>query len=258
MAELTIITVVKNNLEGLKGTYESLMSQENQDFLWMVVDGQSTDGTLPWLSSVDRKGFCFTSGKDRSLFDAMNKAVGRLETEYCLFLNGGDRFWDAKVTDRLLAALAQERFLIGYGKYVLGAVPGFPERERGRRIRTLLDMFHGPVPCHQTMIISKRAFSENGPYREDVGIYGDAEWILRYSKRRHPSTFTYLPTIICHYHPEGVSYNRFFKNGRTYHRMLRKTGNAVEYLAGAAGWLKTAAYVLISKGLGRIRNAEGS
>lgn len=252
MTELTVITVVRNNLEGLKATYASLQEQANQDFYWLVMDGKSTDGTVEWMETVKDGPIRFISEKDKSLFDAMNKGIGRLETEYCIFLNGGDRFWDPGVTGRILDAIAKERFLVGYGDYVLGSVPGFKQRRRGRRIATLVDMFYGPVPCHQAMIISKRAFAEAGNYREDLGIYGDAEWILRYSKLRHPTQFTYLPFVVCFYHPEGLSYHHFLKHWKTFFAIMWRTGNLLEFLAGAMGWFKTGIYVLVSKALQRV------
>lgn len=247
MTRLTVITVVKNNLPGLIQTYGSLREQANQDFRWLVVDGESTDGTLEWLARIDRPLFNYSSQKDRSLFEAMNKAIDRLETDYCLFLNGGDFFWDKDVMDRILKTIEEKPFLVSYGKFMLGGVSGFKQRQRGERIRTCIRMFYGPVPCHQSMVISREAFRENGPYKENLGIYGDAEWIIRYSKRRHPSTFTYMPFIIPYYDPKGVSYSRFFKYRGIYFRMLRDNGSPLEVLAGMLGWSKTALYILLSR-----------
>ena len=43
--KLSIITVNLNNLEGLKKTYESIVSQTFTDYEWLVIDGGSTDGS---------------------------------------------------------------------------------------------------------------------------------------------------------------------------------------------------------------------
>jgi glycosyltransferase involved in cell wall biosynthesis len=247
MNDLTIITVVRDNLEGLRKTYQGLLAQANQDFDWLVIDGGSKDGSLQWLSSIEYARFRFVSGPDKSIFDAMNKGLSLSRTEYCLFLNGGDFFCDANVIESILNVIRTGPFKVAYGKYVLGSVPGFPDRVRGKRIRNRMELFYGPVPCHQTMLLSREAFAENGPYRLDVGIYGDMEWILRYSKLRHPSTFRFMPFIVSYYNPEGVSYLRFFTHGKTYRRILRENGNIAEVAMGLIGWLKAAAYVSISR-----------
>lgn len=252
---LTVITVVKNNLAGLKKTYESLSGQSNQGFHWLVLDGLSTDGSQEWLASIRRERFRYFSGKDKSLFEAMNKAMGMLDTEYCMFLNGGDYFWDGEVADKILRAIAEKPFGFAYGQYVIGGVPGFPTRVRGERIGRTWEIFYGRVPCHQSSIISRTALEEIGGYREDIGIYGDREWILRYAKKRSPSTFVYLPFIIVYYDPNGLSYHRFFKYAGRYLWMHWINGNLVEAALGAAGWCKTAIYIALSGLKGRSAKA---
>lgn len=252
---LTVITVVKDNLEGLKKTHACLVKQTNRDFDWLVLDGLSSDGTAEWLKSLDMDRLTFKSEKDKSLFNAMNKAISMLETGYCIFLNGGDYFWDDRVADRILGAIRETRFEFAYGQYMLGGVPGFPTRVGGgERINRTWEIFYGRVPCHQASILSRRAFTEFGGYREDIGIYGDREWMLRYAKKRPPSTFVQLPFVVAYYDPHGLSYHRFFKNARTYLKMHRDHGNFFEFLLGTLGWCKTALYIYVS-GFLRRRNA---
>ena len=43
--KLSIITVNLNNIEGLKKTYESIVSQTFTDYEWLVIGGGSTDGS---------------------------------------------------------------------------------------------------------------------------------------------------------------------------------------------------------------------
>lgn len=43
--KLSIITINFNNLEGLKNTFNSIFSQTNNDFEYIVIDGSSTDGS---------------------------------------------------------------------------------------------------------------------------------------------------------------------------------------------------------------------
>ncbi len=244
---LTIITVVKNNLEGLKRTYASLVQQSEQDFGWLVMDGQSTDGTLEWLKQIRRDGFKYHSEADKSLFDAMNKAIERTQTNHFIFLNSGDTFITNDVAARILGNLASGDIDVAYGQYEIGAVPGYPRRTRGRKIKSNLELFSGVTPCHQATVLSKQAIRKAGLYRLDVGIYGDREWILRYSKFSPADQWVYLPFPIAYYDPNGMSYHRFFKYSKKYVYIHWKNGSLPEFLISLIGWGKTAIYVLSSK-----------
>ena len=44
--KLSIITINKNNAEGLRRTMESVVEQTYKDFEYIVIDGGSTDGYI--------------------------------------------------------------------------------------------------------------------------------------------------------------------------------------------------------------------
>ena len=46
MPKLSIITINKNNAEGLRKTIESVVSQTFTDFEYIVIDGASSDGSV--------------------------------------------------------------------------------------------------------------------------------------------------------------------------------------------------------------------
>lgn len=50
--KLSIITINYNNLEGLKKTVDSVLSQTWRDFEWIIVDGGSTDGSKEYIECL--------------------------------------------------------------------------------------------------------------------------------------------------------------------------------------------------------------
>lgn len=50
--KLSIITINYNNLEGLKKTVDSVLSQTWRDFEWIIVDGGSTDGSKEYIEKL--------------------------------------------------------------------------------------------------------------------------------------------------------------------------------------------------------------
>lgn len=87
---LSVITVVRNDPDGLARTRASLEAQDGNAFEWIVVDGASTDETLAALEGADPSRLTVLSEPDRGLYDAMNKGLGLARNEYVCFLNAGD------------------------------------------------------------------------------------------------------------------------------------------------------------------------
>mgnify|MGYP001032206623 CR=1 FL=1 len=87
---LDIITVCYNNLYGLTKTYKSLSGQINNDIRWIIVDGNSTDGTKDFLINLKSKYIKIISENDKGIYDAMNKGISISNGEYLFFLNSGD------------------------------------------------------------------------------------------------------------------------------------------------------------------------
>ena len=90
--KLSIITVNLNNLEGLKKTYESVVSQTFTDYEWLVIDGGSTDGSREFIEQHQDKFAYWCSEPDKGIYNAMNKGIVRAKGEYLNFMNSGDYF----------------------------------------------------------------------------------------------------------------------------------------------------------------------
>lgn len=101
---LTIITVVRNNLVGIKRTVRSLIAQIDQGFEYVVIDGGSSDGTLEFLQTVQRVNK-LVSEPDDGLYYAMNKALSISSGCYVYFLNAGDELLTADITQKVCRLL---------------------------------------------------------------------------------------------------------------------------------------------------------
>lgn len=100
--KICFVTVVLNDCIGLQNTINSIdryikyVGYERMDcYSHIIVDGQSTDGTLAYIANrLKATGRLYTlvhTSKDRGLYDAMNKGVILSDdADYVLFLNSGD------------------------------------------------------------------------------------------------------------------------------------------------------------------------
>jgi glycosyltransferase involved in cell wall biosynthesis len=94
-AKVSIITVVRNDLPGLSLTVDSVRRQIYTDFQFVIIDGQSTDGTEKYAVTGFEEGQAvFLSEPDLGIYDAMNKGLAMANGQWVVFMNAGDQFAD--------------------------------------------------------------------------------------------------------------------------------------------------------------------
>lgn len=91
---VTVITINYNDLTGLKATIESVIHQKYSDFEYLIVDGESTDGSVNLINKYDQNLFEVLVEKDKGIYHAMNKAISIAKSEWLIFMNSGDIFAD--------------------------------------------------------------------------------------------------------------------------------------------------------------------
>ncbi len=107
MKTLTVLTPTFNRRRLLERAYESLVAQTCGDFVWMIVDDGSTDGTQDAVSSFIAEGKVeieYIKKENGGKHTAVNEALSRLETELVvLCLDSDDEFLPDAV-ERITAA----------------------------------------------------------------------------------------------------------------------------------------------------------
>lgn len=193
--KLSIITINYNNASGLKKTMESVLSQTSCEFEYVVIDGNSTDGSIELIRRFDlfhlhskkdrgERQFTWISESDNGIYHAMNKGIKIAKGEYLQFLNSGDIFTSPDVTERMLSYLTsttRESFgaNILYGN-MLKQLPTRILRDRGfeGRMPTLLDFYTGTLN-HSPAYIRRSLFDTYGLYDETLRIVSDWKWYLQ-------------------------------------------------------------------------------
>lgn len=91
---ISIIVVVRNEVITIAKTLKNIIDQDFKDFELIVIDGASTDGTIDIIQSFNEDINIFISEKDKNLYEAMNKGVDLASSEWVLFMNSNDFFYD--------------------------------------------------------------------------------------------------------------------------------------------------------------------
>lgn len=90
--KLTIYTPAYNKVKTLKRTYESLVSQTNHNFEWILINDGSTDETSELVKSFCRNAFKwrYVEKENEGLSSVMNLAAKLADGEYILRVDGDD------------------------------------------------------------------------------------------------------------------------------------------------------------------------
>jgi glycosyltransferase involved in cell wall biosynthesis len=202
----SIVTVVRNDIEGLKRTWRSLAAQTCTDFEWLVVDGASTDGTREWLEDLGDDRLLWTSEPDDGIYDAMNKGIRRIRGEIVQFLNADDALASSDVLQQVLTSREQLGWEWSYGLArvidddgALLEVKAFvPFKLRW------LEIGHRAI-CHQSCFFTGTLVRQLGGYLLDVGLAADQEYCLRAARAFPP---TVIGDVVVDYRAGGASWGQ--------------------------------------------------
>lgn len=181
---LSIITINRNNADGLKKTMRSVLSQTRIDFEYVVVDGDSTDGSVEVIKQYSTRfgsRLKWISEPDNGIYNAMNKGIGMATGEYLQFLNSGDCIVAEDIVERMLEAIEiKDNPSILYGNMLKDMPGGILLRDKcfaGEEI-SFLGFYTGTLN-HSPAYIRKNLFDQYGLYDESLRIVSDWKWYLQ-------------------------------------------------------------------------------
>jgi len=161
-ALVSVVTVVFNDRQGIARTIESVLAQDYPHLEYIVIDGGSTDDTLEIVTGFGDAISRVVSGRDRGVYDGMNRAVATATGEYILFMNSGDVFSSPDALSRLMSQSAPGREQVLFG--------GWTRRSPdGRHTDCRPDLRCGSFN-HQAVAYSRSIHSWHGGYAVVPGL----------------------------------------------------------------------------------------
>ena len=124
------------------------------------------------------------TARRETVYAAWNRAVRASSGRYLINANSDDRFADDALA-ALAAALDEDPDIAAvYGDWRVTDTANVPlDPERAQPLWRYPDfdprlLYHGQISSHAPMI-RRSVFGRIGPYREDLAVFGDREWMLR-------------------------------------------------------------------------------
>jgi len=87
---ITIITVVRNKSDVIEETIQSVLNQKYKNIEYIIIDGESDDGTTEKIMKYKDQIDYFVCESDLGLYDAMNKGLSLAKGDLIGIVNGDD------------------------------------------------------------------------------------------------------------------------------------------------------------------------
>lgn len=206
MKFFSIITVCKNNFKDLNKTYDSIISQTNDNYEWIVIDGDSKDYTREWLKNNHLPNWI--SEPDNGIYDAMNKGISMAKAKYLIFMNSGDCFDCNSVLLNSQLIIKQQKF----PAFVYGDSVDISENGSCyyRKAKNQKKNWKGMITQHQAMFFNREKLG-NHKYLEDYELSGDYAFISSFLNNINKNDILYLNFAICKFSMGGLNEMKRFK-----------------------------------------------
>lgn len=223
-ARLSIVTITYNNRDGLRRTAESVLSQSNRNYEWIIIDGASTDGTQGDFGNYASARI--TSEPDSGIYDAMNKGIEQSNGDYLIFMNAGDTFAKPSILDHVLSAMGDKKPDLIYGDAWEQGKDGDTFYKRAKPHSRIL---YGLFTHHQSIFYNRAALGELR-YDTSYRIAADYDLTLRFLQNK-ARTCQYVAEPICIFENGGISQRNIDTGREEQHRSRERNGISPLYNA---------------------------
>lgn len=221
--KVSIITVTYNSAKYLQECINSVRKQNYNNIEYIIIDGNSTDGTIDILKNNTGNISQWVSEPDKGMYHAINKGMKLATGNVIGILNSDDVLASADVISEIADCFNDNKVDSLYGDLVYVAPDNTQKVLRfWKGLSYKRNRFnYGWMPAHPTFYIRKELIDKYGGYESHYYTAADYEFMARYLYRHRISSI-YLPKLIVKMRKGGAS------NGNVYRRLR---ANRRDYLA---------------------------
>lgn len=199
--KISIITIVYNNVQDIEYTILSVLDQSYNNIEYIIIDGESTDGTLEVINKHKDRITTFISERDEGIYDAMNKGLKQATGDYVLFLNSGDALYDKDTISTVVEKGNNADIIYGETKLIDEQHKVIGDRRHKAPSSFDWQSFRfGMNICHQAIYIKREITS---PYDLNYQLSADIDWVIRAAKKA--KTTQHVNTYVARYLVGGMS-----------------------------------------------------
>lgn len=187
---ISIITCVRNQAKYLPELLKSIEVQTDLSFEHILVDGESTDGTVELLNSYKEKNknrfkIQLFSRAPQGIADAMNFGIMRASGKWIIVIHGDDYLWSENSVALMHSAIKEHSdsaWIIGNTVRNIGPLV-FETRMHSIRDFLIWLVRYANYLSHQNTLIRKSVFDKHGLFLSTIAVSMDREFYLRLLSR---------------------------------------------------------------------------
>jgi glycosyltransferase involved in cell wall biosynthesis len=205
MVTISIITAAFNRVGTIGQAMGSVQHQTFTDIEHIIIDAQSTDGTLEKINRRRTSAVRLISEPDGGIYDALNKGMRMARGNILGVVHSDDFLAHNNVLERVAEAFTDPTIDAVYGDldYVAADDTDRVVRHWRAGAFTPKKLSRGWMPPHPTLFVRRRVVETLGAYDTHYRIAGDYDAILRWFGSGIRSV--YIPEVLVKMRAGGES-----------------------------------------------------
>ena len=195
--KVSIITAVYNRVHFISNSFNSLYTQTWPSIRHIIIDGESTDGSLELVNRLIPPQTILISEPDNGLYSALNKGLSFADGDIIGFLHCDDFFANEFVIQKIVALFEETNADCVYGdlQYISRETPHRIVRYWKSGEFSFKKLQRGWMPPHPTLFVKNEIYQKIGGFNENYRISADYDFILRLLSTPEIK-IAYLPEVI--------------------------------------------------------------
>ena len=198
LPRISVITISFNSSGTIEKTIESVIGQSYGNLEFIVMDGNSTDGTVDILNRYRDKIDILRIEPDEGIYDAMNKGVALSSGDWICFMNSNDYFYNERVIEDVVSRGTDADIIYGY----------CIDPDTGKSVKPLsLENFWKRIPINHQSAFVKTVYYKEYPYKLEYTVSSVYDFFYYwYCKGLR---FYYIDIPVAVYDMKGISFYSF-------------------------------------------------
>jgi glycosyltransferase involved in cell wall biosynthesis len=221
---ISVITVCYNSEKFIERTVKSVLQLKSviHDLEYIIIDGNSKDGTLAKLEKYKDAIDIIVSEPDKGIYDAMNKGVSKAKGNWVCFMNSGDCFYKPHDLKGLTDILnSNENKKVVYGNWVID----FGDKQV-KRVASPIERLEVSMPFNHQASFARTAELRLHQFDLQYKIVADFNFFYHIYRAQGRSAFlhTDLTIAICDA-TDSTSFNNMFDIDIEHHKITSDNKN---------------------------------
>ena len=199
LPKVSVVTVSYNSKATIEQTIRSVIGQDYQLIEYIIIDGNSNDGTVQIIEQYSDQISTFIFEPDKGIYDGMNKGIELACGEWIIFMNSNDTFHDSSVVSKFISRAGDADIVYGY----------CTSASNGKAIKPKpLHKFWKRIPMNHQSTFVRTALHK--AYHFDLRYKVSSVYDFFYHCYTSNSKFAYIDEPVAVYDLSGVSSHSFW------------------------------------------------